>query len=138
MCDSGEIEDISHVFLSCQAYSKHRVKLFRAVKSSFARGNDGSDILVKGQDKLLEILLGAPAGCKLTEDEVDVATKRFLRKVWKSRRAVTAAVNRVFGRMDVQWVRNDRGWSQPFPSSVMKTFPVCGNPSLPSHSSAPC
>jgi len=138
MCESGEIEDIFHVFLSCQAYSKHRVKLFRAVKSSFARGNDGSDILVKGQEKLLEILLGAPAGCKLTEDEVDVATKRFLRKVWKSRRAVTAAVNHVFGRMDVQWSRNDRGWSQPFPNSTMKTFPVCGDPSLPSHSLSPC
>jgi len=81
MCGSGETEDILHVFLSCQAYSKHRVNLFRAVTSSFARGNGGADILVTGQEKLLEILLGAPAGCKLTEDEVDVATKRFLRKV---------------------------------------------------------
>ena len=60
--------------------------------------------LEAGSERVIEVLLGARAGCKLTEDEVDRAIKRFLRKAWKTRRAVTAAVNQEFGRMDVQWM----------------------------------
>ena len=65
---------------------------------------------------MIEVLLGARAGCKLTEDEVDRATKRFLRKAWKTRRAVTAAVNQEFGRMDVQWMAREPGWYRPKPT----------------------
>jgi hypothetical protein len=112
MCRQGE-EDIEHVLLTCQAYSQHREKLFTSVGRSYSRGNSGANILEAGADRLIQVLLGASAGCKLTEDEVDRATKRFLRKAWKARRGVTAAVNQEFGRMDVQWMAREPGWYCP-------------------------
>jgi hypothetical protein len=115
MCRQGE-EDIEHVFLSCQAYSKHRERLLTSVGRSYSRGNNGANILEAGAERVIEVLLGASAGCKLTEDEVDRATKRFLRKAWKARREVTAAVNQEFGRMDVQWMAREPGWYQPKPT----------------------
>jgi hypothetical protein len=115
MCRQGE-EDIEHVLLTCQAYSKQREKLLISVGKSYSRGNSGANILEAGPERVIEVLLGARAGCKLTEDEVDRATKRFLRKAWKTRRAVTAAVNQEFGRMDVQWMAREPGWYRPKPS----------------------
>ena len=112
MCGKG-VEDIEHILLSCQAYSKHRERLFANVMQSYSRGNNGINILESGADGLIEVLLGARAGCKLTEDEVDRATKRFLRKTWKTRKAVTAAINQEFGRVDVQWMARDPGWFRP-------------------------
>ena len=121
MCKSGK-EDIEHVLLSCQAYSQHREKLFTSVGRSYSRGNSGASILEQGTDRVIEVLLGANAGCKRTEDEVDRATKRFLRKVWKARRGVTAAVNQEFGRADVQWMAREPGWYRPMRSTPK---PVC-------------
>ena len=115
MCKQEE-EDIGHVLLSCQAYSQHREKLFTTVRKSYSRGNSGVNILEAGAHGLLEVLLGVSAGCKLTEDEVDRATKRFLRKAWKARRGVTAAINQEFGRMDVQWMAREPGWYRPKPA----------------------
>lgn len=112
MCRQG-IEDIEHILLTCQAYSKHREKLFASVKRSYSRGNNGTNILESGADRLIEVLLGARAGCKPTEDEVDRATKRYLRKTWKTRRVVTAALNQEFDRRDVQWLAREPGWFRP-------------------------
>ena len=112
MCRQGE-EDIEHVLLTCQAYSKQRKKLLISVGRSYSRGNSGANILEAGAERMIEVLLGARAGCKRTEDEVDRATERFLRKAWKTRRAVTAAVNQEFGRMDVQWMAREPGWYRP-------------------------
>jgi hypothetical protein len=120
MCRKGE-EDIEHILLTCQAYSQHREKLLSSVGRSYSRGNNGANIIEAGPDRLIEVLLGASAGCKLTEDEVDRATKRFLRKAWKARRGVTAAVNQEFGRMDVQWMSREPGWYQP-KQSVHRTI----------------
>ena len=78
LCRQGK-EDIAHL-LTCPAYSHHREKLLATVKRSYSRGNNGANILEAEHDRLIEVLLGANAGCKLTEDEVDRALKRYLRK----------------------------------------------------------
>jgi hypothetical protein len=122
LCKQG-IEDIEHVLLSCPAYGQHREKLLTSVARSYSRGNNGANILDEGEDRLIEVLLGANAGCKLTEDEVDRATKRFLRKAWYARRAVTSAINQEFGRMDVQWMAREPGWYRPNPTSPSKASP---------------
>ncbi len=72
LCRLGK-EDIEHVLLSCPAYGQHREKLLTSVARSYSRGNSGANILDEGEDRLIEVLLGANAGCKLTEDEVDRA-----------------------------------------------------------------
>jgi hypothetical protein len=120
MCRQGE-EDIEQVLLDCPAYSHHREKLFSSVGRSYSRGNGGANIFEEGTERLIEVLLGANAGCKLAEDEVDRASKRFLRKAWKSRRGVTDAVNKEFGRMDVQWMLREPGWYQPRSNGILQT-----------------
>ena len=122
LCRQGQ-EDINHIFLSCQAYSQHREKLLSAVRISYSRGNSGADILAADDERVVEVLLGARAGCKRTEDEVDRATKRFLQKVWKTRRGVTAAVNQEFGRMDVMWSGKEPGWYRPLPTGPANDAP---------------
>jgi hypothetical protein len=124
MCRHGE-EDVEHVLLTCQAYSKHRERLLTSVGRSYSRGNSGANILEAGTERVIEVLLGARAGCKLTEDEVDRATKRFLRKAWKVRRGVTSAVNQEFGRMDVQWMAKEPGWYRPKTTSHSTVKRVC-------------
>lgn len=131
MCWEGE-EDIEHVLLSCQAYSQHRAKLMTTVWRAYSRGNSGANIFEAGEERLIAVLLGARAGCKLTEDGVDRAVQRFLRKVWKARRAVTAELNQEFGRTDVQWIAREPGWFRPRPNDPTraKCSPVVAQTSI--------
>jgi hypothetical protein len=68
-----------------QAYIQHVEELMTTVWRAYSWGNSGANIFEAGEEHLIAVLLGARAGCKLTEDRVDRAVQKFLRKVWKAR-----------------------------------------------------
>ena len=117
MCDSGESEDIAHFILHCHAYRTHRARLHRDVSLALMQSDSYSDTLTNDEDKL-RVLLGARVGSKHVEDSIDHAIKRFLNKAWKARRKVTSAINKEFGRRDIEWAK---GEIRPCPHSAPPT-----------------
>ena len=79
------------------------------VATAYSRGNGGASLADTSEVNYVRVLLGARAGCKLTEDTIDSAFKRFLRKAWKTRRKITHAINVEFGRQDIEWARGNGG-----------------------------
>ena len=67
--------------------------------------------LLSSDSEHTRVLMGARAGCNLTEDSIDMAIKRFLRKAWKTRRRLTHAINDEFGRQDIEWAKGS-GWKE--------------------------
>ena len=93
----------------CPAYHKHRQEMKNTVGAAYSRGNDGASLADTSEVNYVRVLIGARAGSKLTEDTIDNALKRFLRKAWKTRRKVTHAINVEFGRQDIEWARGKGG-----------------------------
>ena len=83
MCESKQIETVEHLLFSCPAYQKHRGKLERKAEAAYSLGNNGASLDDTSESRHTRVLLGARAGCGLTEDLIDLALKRFLRKAWK-------------------------------------------------------
>lgn len=92
MCDNGEIEDIDHLLLHCSAYSKYRKTMMDTVSSIIGH---------VGTRERVRILLGGQAGSKHSEDIVDFAVKRFLKKAWRARKRLTKLVNNSLNRKDI-------------------------------------
>ena len=101
-----------HLLLSCPAYQKHRERMEMTVEAAYSLGNDCASLADTSDSKHTRVLMGARAGCRLTEDSIDMAVKRFLRKAWKTRRRLTHAINDEFGRQDIEWAK-DSGWAKP-------------------------
>ena len=77
MCDSGCVEDIEHLIMSCEAYSQPRLKMLAIV---------GFDPECRSQSDKLDILLGKSTGNSGVDDSIDIAVKRFLKKAWRARK----------------------------------------------------
>jgi hypothetical protein len=112
MCESKQIETVEHLLFSCSAYQKHRDILERKAEAAYSLGNNGASLTDTSEARHTRVLLGARAGCGLTEDLIDLALKRFLRKAWKTRSRVTRAINVEFGRQDIDWAKGG-GWAKP-------------------------
>ena len=67
-----------------------------AASSVYATSNDGDELGEASKETQVRVLLGARAGSKEAEDVIDVQVKRFLVKVWKTRRRVSAVINEVW------------------------------------------
>ena len=80
------------------------------VSVAYKRGNEGAQFGALSGEQQIRVLLGAPAGCKLTEVGIDCAVKRFLRKAWKVRRPISLAINEEFDREDVVRTKREQGW----------------------------
>ena len=78
----------------------------------YSLGNDGAS-LADTSDSEHTRMLGARAGCSLTEDSIDMAVKRFLRKEWKTRRRLTHTSNAEFGGKILNGPRAVSGPSPP-------------------------
>jgi hypothetical protein len=53
----------------------------------------------------LDVLLGKSTGVSKTDDTIDMAVKRFLKKAWRSRKWLVLETNRIFDRNDTPWAR---------------------------------
>lgn len=100
MCDSGNIEDIEHFIMDCEAYSVSRSKMLG--KFLFDPG------CVSQNDKL-DVILGKSTGCSVRDDVIDMAVKRFLKKAWRTRKWLVVDTNRIFGRYDTPWAIQAHG-----------------------------
>ena len=92
MCGSGAVEDMPHLLLECEAYAEHRDRLIRKAGSALNSQNS--------REQQVQVLLGARLDNKDEEDNVDHAVKRFLKKAWRVRKALTGSLNEALGRSD--------------------------------------
>lgn len=106
MCSSGSIEDIEHLVMSCEAYSRHRSKMLESV-------DFGTEC--QTQSDRLDVLLGKSTGVSKTDDRTDMAVKRFLKKAWRERKWLVLATNKALDRNDTLWAINAHG-DGPSPS----------------------
>jgi len=123
LCSRGEVEDIPHLILHCPAHQTQRMRMMEAASLSYARGNGGTKLEDLDVEEKLRVLLGAPAGCKTAAVDIDRATKRFLRKAWKTRRHLAGAINKEFERQDVVWTKREGGWNKPVPRQTATVGP---------------
>jgi len=106
MCKSGSIEDIEHLVMVCEAHSRHRSKMLESV-------NFGPEC--QTQSDRLDVLLGKSTGVSKTDDRIDMAVKRFLRKAWRTRKWLVLATNKILDRNDTLWAIHAHG-DGPSPS----------------------
>jgi hypothetical protein len=100
MCNSGNIEDIEHFVLECEAYSKQRSKMLENV-------HFGSSC--QTESDRLDVLLGKSTGTSKTDDTIDMAVKRFLKKAWRARKWLVLTTNRILDRNDTLWAVHAHG-----------------------------
>jgi hypothetical protein len=100
MCNSGSIEDIEHLVMDCEAHSRHRSKMLESV-------DFGTEC--QTQSDRLDVLLGKSTGTSKTDDRIDMAVKRFLRKAWRARKWLVLATNQIFDRNDTLWAIHAHG-----------------------------
>lgn len=100
MCNSGNIEDIEHFIIDCEAYSQQRAKMLKSVEF-------GPECLT--QSDRLDVLLGKSTGSSKTDDRIDMAVKRFLKKAWRARKWLVLATNEILDRNDTLWALHAHG-----------------------------
>jgi hypothetical protein len=106
MCSSGSIEDIEHLVMNCDAYSRQRSKMLESV-------DFGPEC--QTQSDRLDVLLGKSTGVSKTDDTTDMAVKRFLKKAWRARKWLVLATNKILDRNDTLWAVHAHG-DGPSPS----------------------
>ena len=94
MCNSGQIEDMEHLVMSCEAYAQLRLKLLEKVTF-------GPECL--SQSDKLDVLLGKSTGASEVDDKIDLAVKRFLKKAWRARKWLVLHTNKSLSRNDTPW-----------------------------------
>ena len=119
MCSrEGAIENMEHVIISCNAYTQHRQALFRGIDAVFRSEPKNSfhnaTCANMGHEALLDLLLGGSSGVAAVDHKVDRLAKRFLRKVWRTRKPLTLALNSVLRREDTPWAYKRTRSAYPF------------------------
>jgi len=92
MCDRAEVEDIQHLLLKCDAHREDRERLERKIETYLDRCED--------DESRVNVMLGQNVGCKVGEDTIDHAIKRFLKRAWRRRRSLTQKINVSLSRND--------------------------------------
>ena len=85
MCASGVVESQKHVLLQCSAYDGLRAQMKAKVNGAFDTGVDVYN-MVRDDELLMQLLMGRSVSCRLVEDVIDHAVKRFLKKAWRKRK----------------------------------------------------
>ena len=106
MCNSGSIEDIEHFICDCEAYAQPRAKMLESVHFT-------PECLT--QSDRLDVILGRSTGSSKTDDKIDMAVKRFLKKAWRTRKWLVLAINEILDRNDTLWALHAHG-DGPSPS----------------------
>jgi hypothetical protein len=100
MCNSGDIEDTEHIVLHCAAYATQREWMYKTAAEAGRVWGIGHFAVAPACDKL-DLLMGRSTGSAESDDNIDHAFKRFLKRAWRSRAGLTRAVNLAFDRNDV-------------------------------------
>ena len=106
MCNSGSIEDIEHFICDCEAYAQPRAKMLESVHFT-------PECLTRSDR--LDVILGRSTGSSKTDDKIDMAVKRFLKKAWRTRKWLVLAINEILDRNDTLWALHAHG-DGPSPS----------------------
>ena len=96
MCDSGRAENIDHILLDCSAYKNQRKRLMHKVTeavSAASRGEIGIEDMER--EELIQIMMGRKVGSQEAARDIDHAFKRFLKRVWRSRKRVVKEVEKM-------------------------------------------
>ena len=96
MCDSGRVETMDHLLMECSAYDSHRDRLLGKIAEAVSAASGGR---VKAeemaQEEIIQIVLGRKVGSRAAEMSIDHASKRFLKRAWRTRRRVTNEMEKV-------------------------------------------
>ena len=99
LCDRDEIEDIEHFVMRCEYYTDLRQKMMTKVQNAFPVGTTYFQYL--SDIEKFHVLLGADAGTRRAEIDIDFAVKRYLKRAWRKRKKLSIAVNKEFNRKDM-------------------------------------
>ena len=97
MCDTSEIEDTRHLLLSCSAYDTHRRVLLQGINQINNCQQDFESMDLSTQE---QTLLGKHWTDRKGDNQVDFLIKRYLKRVWRTRKKLTRLVSETFGRKD--------------------------------------
>jgi hypothetical protein len=100
VCNHSQREDIKHFLLECPAYAGPRARMVNDVKRVLGRavGPSGPvDFHAMDATTRHLVLLGRRIGDPVAEDRIDRTVKRYLKKAWNARAAVTETINDMLG-----------------------------------------
>jgi hypothetical protein len=94
-------EDLTHFMLHCPQYAQYRSRLYETIIRATPHLPVHWLTNLDDHDRVC-LLLGAKhdGGHPHVEQVIDIGVTRFLRKAWKQRRQITAALNERFNRRD--------------------------------------
>jgi len=99
LCDTGEVETVQHLILSCPAHQRHRDIMLKVVGRAFKcamekQQNDATDFCSLDLRDQCNVILGKTTGVSKMDARVDAVFKRFMKKAWRNRKRVTRAVQK--------------------------------------------
>ena len=108
LCDTGEIETVQHLILSCPTHQHHRETMLGGVSRAYKHSmvtqqNDDVDFGILDSNSQCNILLGESTGLPIMDTRIDALFKRFIKKAWRNRKRVTRAVHEVLGDEGGLW-----------------------------------
>ena len=108
LCESGDVEDIVHLLLTCSAHNKHRTKML-AVSEKAVTAAGVAPLCGRPMQEQTDILLGKSTGVPAADCRINDGVTRFLKKAWRGRNTLTAALNSALGRDDTVWALRAHG-----------------------------
>jgi len=108
LCDTGEVETVQHLILSCPAHQRHRDTMLEGVERALKCGmpmqhSDTSVFASLESSDQCDVLLGKSTGMPKVDGRVDAIFKRFMKKAWRNRKRVTRAVQETLGCESSLW-----------------------------------
>lgn len=99
LCDTGEVETVQHLILSCPAHRRHRDTMLEGVGRAFKcamaeQQNVDTDFGSLELHEQCNVVLGKTTGTPKMDRRVDAIFKRFMKKAWRNRKRVTRAVQK--------------------------------------------
>ena len=108
LCDSGEIENIDHLLLTCPAHEPHRAKMLTAVEHVLSAAGL-TTLCGRPQQDQVDILLGKSVDLATADSRINDSVTRFLKKAWRARKPLTLALNTALARDDTPWALKAHG-----------------------------
>jgi hypothetical protein len=108
MCDTGKVEDITHLLLTCPAHDRHRAKMLTCVEEALSSVGQPTlaELPPRGQT---DILLGQSTRKVAVDCAINKSVTRFIKKAWRTRKWLTSSLNTNFGREDTAWALKAHG-----------------------------
>ena len=87
---------MDHLLMECSAYDSHRDRLQGKIAEAVSAASGGRVKVEEiAQEEMIQIVLGRKVGSRAAEMSIDHASKRFLKRAWRTRRRVTNEMEKV-------------------------------------------